>query len=68
MHPTKPASMPHLVRPSLYLQEQAVRGCAPIARISLAPIIIILRMVFARINRFHGLKVWNSAGIRRAVA
>jgi hypothetical protein len=60
--------MPHLVRHSLYLQEQAVRGCAPIVRISSAPIIIILRMVFARINRFHGLKVWNNAGIRRAVA
>ena len=68
MHPTKPASMSRLARPSRYLQEQAVRGCAPIVRISLAPIIIILRMVFARINRFHGLKVWNNAGIRRAVA
>jgi len=68
MLPIKPAFTLRLARPSRYHQEQAVRGCAPIARISLAPIIIILQMVSARISPFHGRKVWNNAGIRRVVA
>jgi len=68
MLPIKLVFTLHLVRPSRYLQEQAVHGCAPIARISSARTIIILQMVSARISPFHGRKDWNSAGIRRAVA
>jgi len=68
MLPIKRIFTPHLVRPLRYLQEQVVRGCAPIARISSAPIIIILQMACVHISPFHGLKGWNNAGIRRAVA